>query len=123
MTWLRALAGVLVGYVTAALANMGWVFAWHLPDRGVSIWVLAPLTVVMFAVTGLVAGRLAAAATGDRRILAGYVAAGLVVLAGIVNLSLGAAAEPAWHTLFSIVVQAPALLLGARSGGGSPRHS
>ncbi len=120
MLWLRGIGGVVAGYVFAAYANMGWVLWWYFGDRTMHIGLLGILTIAMFAASGWVGGALLKLIAGPTTRIAGNVATALIVLAGAVNLGMGVAAEPAWHTLMAILVQAPVLLLAARISWGTP---
>lgn len=116
--WLRGIASVVAGYVLAAYANMAWVMWWHVGERPLNVVLLGLLTAVMFAASGWVAGALLKLIAGPAARVAGNVAAALLVLAGVVNLAMGAALEPGWHTLMAILIQAPVLLLGSRLSWG-----
>lgn len=118
MIWLRGIGGVIAGYVLAAYANMAWVLWWYIGERSLTVLLLGPLTFLLFAGSGWVAGALLKLIAGPAARVAGIVAAALVAAAGVANLALGVAAEPGWHTILAILVQAPVLLLASRISWG-----
>lgn len=116
MSWIRGFAGVIVGYAVAAGANMAWVMYWYVNRSDASGWLLVISTIVFFALSGTIAGWIAGAIAKPVRSTAGLTLG--VVLAGVaaLNLWMGAAIEPTWHTVLALLIQAPAATHGARYG-------
>lgn len=114
MRWVRLVVAVIVGYLVAVLANSAWVLYWYVDASTSTSGALVAMTVVMFAATGIFAGALLRPIAGPATRPAAYVLGGLLALVGIVNIALGVAVEPSWHTLLAIVIQAPAVILGSR---------
>jgi hypothetical protein len=107
MKALRTLAAVIVGYLGYAGGSMllvGPVMAQ--PGTLGKVLGLAGLLFV-----GLVAGLLAAKIAGGGRRVAGFVLAGLVLLATLANLFMELGAEPRWYKLGTLVLVAPAILV------------
>ncbi len=110
MSVFRTIAAILVGYVLFASASMmlvGPVMA----QQGPMIVVLA---LIALAVIGLVVGFVAAMIAGSKRLLAGYIVAGLVCLATLANLVMQLGAEPVWYKVATLFVTAPLIVLVCR---------
>lgn len=107
MKILRALVGIIVGYLLYALGSMlavGMVMAREGP-ASVALGLLALLLI------GGVSGYLASAIAGDMRRLAAVVLAGLVAVAAIVNLAMQLGAEPAWYKVAALLLTAPIIVI------------
>ena len=118
MKILRAIVAVVVGYALFAGASMLLVrFGPVMTQQGP---LMVVVVLVALALIGLVVGLNARIIAGEQRQLVGYLLAGLVALATMVNLFIGLSAEPAWYKLGILALTAPTILLmGVR--GSSPQ--
>lgn len=114
MDILRAIAGIIVGYLVFAVGSM-LLISPVMSQEGPVIIVVA---LVALAVIGLIAGWLATAVGGKHARLVVCVVAGLVALATIANLVMKLGAEPDWYKVGTLLLTAPAILLvGLRATG------
>ena len=105
MTVVRLVGAAVVGYVLYAVASMQLV-----GPVGSGGPVTALLVVLGLAMIGLAVGFLTARIAGPKAKTAAAVAATLIALATLANLSLGLGAEPVWYKLATLLVTIPALL-------------
>lgn len=107
MKILRAIVAVIIGYVLFATGSI--LLVGPVMTRQGPFMVVVALAAL--ALIGLVVGCVARAIAGDHRRVAGYILAGLVALATLVNLMMGLGAEPVWYKIGTLVLTVPAILL------------
>lgn len=107
MEIVRIIGAIVTGYLVFALASMllvGLVMAQQGP-------LIAALALVGLPLIGLAAGFTARAIAGEKRRLAAYILAGLVLLATLVNLILAAGAERIWYKVGTLLLTVPLILV------------
>lgn len=123
MRVLRAVAGVVLGYVIVAGALSLLVMTWWINEwLPVSLsWIVAIMIALMLA--GWLAGTLARIVAGDFARVSVYVLAALTALVMTINIILDVAAEPLWFKALVLALTLPSILIsGLRGGSGFARH-
>jgi len=107
MKILRALVGVVVGYLIYALASM-LVVGMVTPREGPTAMFLG-LTALL--VIGGIAGFATSAIAGGMKRPAALILAGLVAMATVANLAMQLGAEPTWYKVGTLLLTTPVIVI------------
>ena len=110
MQIIKAIAAGILGYLVYAIGSMVLV--------GLVVSSSTTLGIVMagigLPVIGFLAGKLTTIVDANHGTMNGYVVAGLVLLATLVNIVQNLGAEPVWYKIGTLLLVIPAVLLATR---------
>jgi len=106
MSILRIILAIIAGYFLFAACSMLLV-GLVMGKSGLFVVILG---LTGLALVGLIAGWVARAIAGKMARIAGYVLAGLILVATLANLLMQLGAEPVWYKIGTLVLTAPAVV-------------
>lgn len=117
MRWVRGTVAVLLAYVISQGLNGAFVYFWYFGDRTLETPLMFAVTAGFFGVVGAGSGYVAGRIAAPNGRLAGWLAAGFIVVVTVGNIVADVAAEPLWHKILVILVMAPLVgILASRAG-------